>query len=97
MPLLISSLISRSLIAVVGYYNPYMYLGMALMITGSSLIFTLSATASQAQLIAYQFIAGFGISICRQIPYSSVSIKLPKEDLAVASALWPFAIVEARC
>lgn len=70
----------------IGYYNPFMYLGMVLMITGSSLIFTLSATTSQAQLIGYQFITGFGIGICRQIPYSAVPIKLHKDDLATASA-----------
>lgn len=90
MPLLISSLVSGSLISIIGYYNPFMFLGMALMITGSSLIFTFSATSSQGQLIGYQFITGLGIGICRQIPYSAVSLKLHKDDLAMASAFVAF-------
>lgn len=90
MTLLIAPLMSGSLIALVGYYFPFMWIGSALMTIGSGLLFTLAPTDSTGHWIGYQFLAAFGAGICRQIPFSAVPLVLAKDDLPVASALVAF-------
>lgn len=90
MSLLFTPIISGSLIAVVGYYVPFMLIGCTLMTIGSGLLFSLSRQSSEGQLIGYQFLAAFGAGLCRQIGFSSVPLVLHPDDLATASALVAF-------
>ena len=90
MALLISPMISGSLITLVGYYVPFMWAGSMLLTIGSGLIFTLGTRNIAGQWIGYQFLAGFGAGICRQIAFSAVPLVLEKDDLATASALVAF-------
>ena len=90
MSLLFTPMISGSLIAVVGYYVPFMLIGCTLMTIGSGLLFSLQASSSEGQLIGFQFLAAFGAGLCRQIGFSSVPLVLHPDDLATASALVAF-------
>ena len=90
MSLLFSPIISGSLITLVGYYVPFMWVGSLLTIIGSGLLFTLDTTSSASHWIGYQFLAAFGAGICRQIAFSAVPLVLHKDDLPTASALVAF-------
>lgn len=90
MALLFTPMLTGSLIAIIGYYVPFMYVGAILMTVGSGLLYTLSTTSNSAQWIGYQFLAAFGAGLCRQIAFSAVPLVLPKDDLATASALVAF-------
>lgn len=90
MALLVSPLLTGSLISIIGYYVPFMYLGTTLLTIGSGLIVTLGQNSSQAKWVGFQFLAAFGAGICRQIPFSAVPIRLKREDVATATALVAF-------
>lgn len=90
MALLVSPMISGSLIALIGYYVPFMWVGSILLTIGSGLLFTLKTTSTPGEWIGYQFVAAFGAGICRQIAFSAVPLVLEKDDLATGSALVAF-------
>ena len=83
-------MISGSLIALVGYYVPFMWAGSALLTIGSGLLFTLDRTSSAGEWIGYQFLAAFGAGICRQIGFSAVPLVFGEDDLPAVSALVAF-------
>ncbi|KAI1212189.1 MFS general substrate transporter [Annulohypoxylon truncatum] len=89
-PLLASPLVSGSAISLVGWYVPFMYLGSIVATIGAGLLTTLSGATPQANLIAYQFLAGFGGGLCHQIPYTSILHVLPASDMVPGSALCSF-------
>jgi MFS family permease len=90
MTLLLVPMLSGSLIALVGYYVPLLWIGCTLCTIGSGLLFSLKVTSSEAQWVGYQFLAAFGAGLCRQIAFSAVPLVLPPDDLATASALVAF-------
>lgn len=90
MALLISPMLSGSLISLIGYYVPFMWIGSILLTVGSGLIITLGTVPSTGEWVGYQFLAAFGAGICRQIAFSAVPLVLEKDDIATASALVAF-------
>lgn len=90
MTLLLSPMISGSLITLVGYYVPFMWVGTTLLTIGSGLLFTLNTTSSPGEWIGYQFLAAFGAGICRQIAFSAVPLVFDEDDLPTVSALVAF-------
>ncbi|CAJ2510881.1 Uu.00g065060.m01.CDS01 [Anthostomella pinea] len=86
-PLMLSPLLSGTLISLTGWYVPFMCLGGVLSTVGAGLLTTLGATTSNARLIGYQFLTGFGSGICHQIPYTSILHVLPVSDMVIGSSL----------
>jgi len=88
--MLFAPIASGALISIIGYYVPFMWLGAALATIGSGLLFTLRVDGSSGSLSAFQFITGLGLGICTQIPFNAVQYILPKEHMAMGSALVSF-------
>lgn len=88
--MLLTPIISGALISTIGYYVPFMWLGAILATVGSALLTTLRVDTSDGVLSVYQFIAGFGLGICTQIPFNAVQYILPKEQMVMGSALVSF-------
>ena len=87
---MLSPLLSGALISLTGWYVPFMYVGSVLATVGAGLLTTLSGATSRAQLIAYQFITGFGSGLCHQIPYTSIIQSLTVKEVVLGSALCAF-------
>ncbi|KAK3942540.1 major facilitator superfamily domain-containing protein [Diplogelasinospora grovesii] len=90
MPLMLTPLLSGSLISLTGWYVPLMYLGGVLSTVGAGLLTTLDGSTSDARLIGYQFLTGFGSGLCHQIPYTSILHVLAGRDAVPGSALCSF-------
>lgn len=94
LPLLVTMLFapiaSGALINFVGYYVPFMWIGALFTLIGSSLLFTIRSTTSKAALDGYQFLAGLGLGMCNQIPFSAVQYILPPDQMIMGSALVSF-------
>jgi len=88
--MLLTPIISGALISTIGYYVPFMWLRAILATVGSALLTTLRVNTSDGVLSVYQFIAGFGLGICTQIPFNAVQYILPKEQMVMGSALVSF-------
>ncbi|KAI2628590.1 major facilitator superfamily domain-containing protein [Hypoxylon sp. NC1633] len=89
-PLLLSPLASGALISWTGWFAPIMQVGSIAATVGAALLTTLSSGTSNAQLIVYQLLAGFGGGFCHQIPYTSIIYPLPPADVVSGSALCSF-------
>lgn len=88
--MLFAPMLSGSLISLIGYYVPFMWIGAILTTIGSGLLFTLRVNSSRAVLDVYQIIAGLGLGICTQIPFNAVQYILPKNQTTMGSALVSF-------
>lgn len=88
--MLFAPIASGALITTFGYYVPFMWLGAGLATIGSGLLFTLRVDSPSGTLYAFQFITGLGLGICTQIPFNAVQYVLPKEHIAMGSALVSF-------
>ena len=88
--MLFAPIVSGALISTLGYYVPLMWLGAALATLGSGLLLTLRVNSSHGTLSAFQFITGLGLGICTQIPFTAVQYILPREHMAMGSALVSF-------
>ena len=85
--MLFAPIASGALISTIGYYVPFMWLGATFATVGSGLLFTLKVDSPSSKLSAFQFITGLGLGICNQIPFNAVQYILPKENMAMGSAL----------
>ena len=88
--LLFAPMLSGALITAFGYYVPFMYVGSILATIGSGLLYTLQPDSSSSVLAGYQFLAGFGLGICNQIPFSAVQYILPADQMVLGSTLVSF-------
>ncbi|KAH9985099.1 major facilitator superfamily domain-containing protein [Xylariaceae sp. FL0662B] len=89
-PLLLSPLASGALISWTGWFAPIMQVGSITATAGATLLMTLNSETSNARLIIYQLLAGFGGGFCHQIPYTSIIYPLPPADVVSGNALRSF-------
>ncbi|KAK0506868.1 hypothetical protein JMJ35_010722 [Cladonia borealis] len=88
--LLFSPMASGVIISWSGFYVPFMWLGAALATIGSGLLFTLKTDSSRGAVAGYQFIVGFGLGMCNQIPFNAVQYILPPSQMVMGSAIVSF-------
>ena len=88
--MLFAPIISGALINVWGFYVPFMCLGAALSTIGAGLLSSLKVGTPKSLLSGYQFIAGFGLGICTQLPFTAVQYVLPKDQIVMGSAMVSF-------
>ena len=69
---------------------PFMWLGAALSTIGAGLLTSLKVGTPRGLLSGYQFIAGLGLGICTQIPFTAVQYVLPKDQIVKGSAIASF-------
>ncbi|KAH6884450.1 major facilitator superfamily domain-containing protein [Thelonectria olida] len=83
----IATLISGTLITVLGYYVPFMWLGSALFVTGGGLLSTLSQSSSLAKWFGFEVLAGFGYGLTVQVPVFAAQVVLNAGDLPIGTTL----------
>ncbi|KAK3381522.1 major facilitator superfamily domain-containing protein [Podospora didyma] len=90
LPMLISvtftSIATGGLIAVVGYYNPFILPCMILFTVGAGMISTLGLNSPTSHWFGYQVIAGLGIGVGFQTGVLVVQNNVPFEWIATATA-----------
>ncbi|KAB8259413.1 putative efflux pump antibiotic resistance protein [Aspergillus pseudonomiae] len=86
-PMSIFTMLAGGLLSKVGYYQPFLLVGAAIVTIGSGLIYTWEINTSSAKIIGYQILAGMGDGICVQIPVTVVQIFVHQKDLATVTAL----------
>ncbi|KAF7532706.1 hypothetical protein G7054_g7741 [Neopestalotiopsis clavispora] len=69
-----------------GYSNPYIILGTALMSVGTGLMSTLTPSAGQQYWIPYQVLQGLGAGMTLSMPYVATQTILKPEDIAVGTS-----------
>ncbi|KAF2247564.1 putative MFS aflatoxin efflux pump [Trematosphaeria pertusa] len=74
----------------IGYYTPFAILGAFLMSVGSGLLTTLQVDTTEGKWIGYQILYGFGMGLAFQAPNLAAQTVLPKQDVAIGSALMFF-------
>ena len=82
----ISSVITGSLISVVGYYTPFIISGTILFSIGAGLISTYKVNMSFGKWFGYQVLTGAGVGVGFQVPIIAVQTILPLEDVPVGTA-----------
>lgn len=70
--------------SLLGYYNPAMILGSALMVIGVVLITTFTPDTSTGHWIGYQIIYGVGCGLAFQQPYTAVQIIVSESQVPMA-------------
>ncbi|EED11989.1 efflux pump antibiotic resistance protein, putative [Talaromyces stipitatus ATCC 10500] len=81
------TLIAGALLGKVGYYQPFLVTGAAIVLIGSGLLWTLDIDTSGARVAGYQVLAGSGDGICVQIPVTAVGAFVEPKDLPTATAM----------
>lgn len=73
-----------------GYYTPFIIVGGALSAVASGLMSTFTPTSAVAAWVCYQLLNGFSRGMILQQPITAVQANLPKDQLAIGSALVAF-------
>ena len=88
--MVVASMGSGILVARVGYYTPFMIVGVCIMSTGAGLLTTLELDTPQAKWIGYQFLWGFGMGMTFQAPNLAAQTVLQTKDVPVGTSLMFF-------
>lgn len=76
LPQIIALVAVGCLVKATGHYVPYMLLGEAICIAGTAMLTTLGETTTTVQWAAYLVLAGLGMGMAMQLPYTAVQITL---------------------
>jgi Na+/melibiose symporter-like transporter len=83
----ISSIVVGGSITALGPYVPFTWIGSALFVVGSGMIYTLKVNSGAGMWIGYQILAGAGAGACVQIPFIAVQVVLNKKDMPSGNAV----------
>ncbi|PYH87536.1 putative efflux pump antibiotic resistance protein [Aspergillus ellipticus CBS 707.79] len=86
-PTSVFTMLAGGILSKVGYYQPFLLVGAALVTIGSGLIYTWDLNTSSAKIIGYQILAGVGDGICVQVPVTAVQAFVDQKDLATVTTL----------
>ncbi|KAF9884655.1 hypothetical protein FE257_001408 [Aspergillus nanangensis] len=86
-PTSVFTLVAGALLGKVGYYQPFLLLGAAIVTIGSGLLWTLNVDSSSAKSVGYQIVVGVGDGICVQVPITAVQAFVELKDLPTVTAL----------
>lgn len=91
LPLALSDVLSATLtgasLKYLGYPNPYMLLGTALMSIATGLFSTFSENTPHQQWIPFQVLQGLGVGMTLSMPYVATQTVLKPEDIPVGTSL----------
>ncbi|KAI1412343.1 MFS general substrate transporter [Hypoxylon sp. FL1857] len=88
--LVVASMSSGVLVYRIGYYTPFMILGVCFMAVGAGMLNTLQIDTSTAKLVGYQILYGFGLGWVTQVPNLAAQTILPKPDIPIGTSLMFF-------
>ena len=89
--LVVSSAATGALIHRIGYYTPVLIMGCCIMSPGSGLLTTFRVDMPSSKWIAYQFLYGFGLGSCFQVPNLAAQTVLKTVDVSIGVAFMLFA------
>ncbi|KAF2429316.1 MFS general substrate transporter [Tothia fuscella] len=91
LPLSIADILSATIAGVsvmyIGYTNPLILAGTALMSIGTGLITTFTPTTNHQRWIPYQVLQGLGAGITLSMPYLSIQTVLKGDDIPVGTSI----------
>lgn len=91
LPLALSDVLSATVtgtsLTFLGYPNPYILLGTALMSIATGLFSTFSEVTNHKNWISYQVLQGLGVGMTLTMPYVATQTILKPEDIPVGTAL----------
>lgn len=89
--LVVASILTGVLTTRIGYYTPFLILGICIASVGAGMITTLHVNTSVGQWIGYQILYGFGLGACFQAPNMAAQTVLPRNEVAIGASLMLFA------
>lgn len=89
--LVVASIITGVLTTRVGYYTPFLILGICIIAIGAGLLTTLRLDTTVGQWIGYQILYGFGFGACVQGPNMAAQTVLSREEVSIGASLMLFA------
>ena len=89
--LVVASILTGLLTTRIGYYTPFLILGICLTAVGAGLLTTLSTTTSAGHWIGYQIVYGYGLGSSFQAPNMAAQTVLPRSEVSIGAALMLFA------
>ena len=90
MPIVAASIVAGYLITRIGYYTPFMILGVCLTAVGAGLLNALQIDTSVGRWVGFQIVYGFGFGFCSQSPNMAAQTVLPREDVSIGASLMFF-------
>ena len=69
----LSTLLTGSLITLLGFYVPFLWIGSAVLAVGSGLMFSLKVGSGVGEWLSYQIVTGVGYGGAVQVPFFAVS------------------------
>ncbi|KAH7153625.1 major facilitator superfamily domain-containing protein [Dactylonectria macrodidyma] len=88
--MVIASISTGVLVHRIGYYTPFIIVGVCFMSVGAGLLNTLQMDTSTPKLVGYQILYGWGMGCVAQVPNIAAQTVLPKPDVAIGGSLMFF-------
>lgn len=89
-PLILTAIVTGQLISRIGYYTPFLILGVCVAAVGSGLLTTLEIDTSAGRWIGFQILYGTGLGCLVQAPNMAAQTVLAREDIAIGVSLMYF-------
>ncbi|KAL2694597.1 hypothetical protein Neosp_001182 [[Neocosmospora] mangrovei] len=89
--LVVASILTGVLTTRVGYYMPFLILGICIAAIGAGVLTCLHVDVSVGQWIGYQVLYGFGLGACFQAPNMAAQTVLPRDEVSIGASLMLFA------
>lgn len=89
--LVVASIATGILTTKVGYYTPFLIVGICITAVGAGLLTTLQINTTVAQWIGFQILYGWGFGGCIQAPNMAAQTVLPRDDVSIGASLMLFA------
>ena len=90
MPIVAASILAGFSISKLGYYTPFLILGVSLTAIGAGLLNTLQVDTSVGRWVGFQIVYGFGFGFCSQAPNMAAQTVLAREDVSIGASLMFF-------
>ncbi|KAK7428260.1 hypothetical protein QQZ08_005157 [Neonectria magnoliae] len=88
--MVVASIFTGVLVRRIGYYTPFLIVGVCSMSVGAGLLNTLEIETPKAKWIGYQIIYGWGLGSSSQVPNLAAQTVLPKRDIPIGTSLMFF-------
>ncbi|KAF3361336.1 hypothetical protein VdG1_00945 [Verticillium dahliae VDG1] len=88
--MVVSSVATGVLTTRIGYYAPFLIMGVCLMAVGAGLLTTLQVDTGEAKWIGYQVLFGWGLGSSFQAPNLAAQTVLPTDDVPIGTSLMLF-------
>ncbi|PCG91377.1 Major facilitator superfamily domain, general substrate transporter [Penicillium occitanis (nom. inval.)] len=89
--LVVATILTGVLTSRIGYYTPFLIIGICLAAIGVGLLTTLGVKTPVGQWVGYQILYGFGLGACFQAPNMAAQTVLPRNEVSIGASLMLFA------